>query len=216
MERYRDMQLFAALAEQPSLASAARAAQVSAPTLMRAIARLEARLRVPLLQRSTRGVSLTDTGTAYMADCVRLLAAVDAAEASAKGLHVQVQGNLRVFMPLLFSRYVMAPLLASYMDRYPAVQLTAHDALGAPVHRRAVDHAAAFCDELAQHLLQLLTHGSVAADIERLIGAQPDHRDLLAARRDGALDRSACCRRLLRRNILRHHRYSYTGYGLDH
>ncbi|RDS90584.1 LysR family transcriptional regulator [Pseudomonas fluorescens] len=126
MERYRDMQLFAALAEQPSLASAARAAQVSAPTLMRAIARLEARLRVPLLQRSTRGVSLTDTGIVYMADCVRLLAAVDAAEASAKGLHVQVQGNLRVFMPLLFSRYVMAPLLASYMDRYPAVQLTAH------------------------------------------------------------------------------------------
>ncbi len=126
MERYRDMQLFAALAEQPSLASAARAAQVSAPTLMRAIARLEARLRVPLLQRSTRGVSLTDTGRAYMADCVRLLADVDAAEASANGLHVQAQGNLRVFMPLLFSRYVMAPLLASYMDRYPAVQLTAH------------------------------------------------------------------------------------------
>ncbi|NVZ21179.1 LysR family transcriptional regulator [Pseudomonas costantinii] len=129
MERYRDMQLFVALAEQPSLAAAARRAQVSGPTLIRAIARLEARLRVPLLARSTRGVSLTEAGSAYMADCERLLAAVDAAEASAKGLHVQAQGNLRVFLPLLFSRYVMAPVLADYMERYPDVHLVAryHD-----------------------------------------------------------------------------------------
>lgn len=126
MERYRDMQLFVALAGQPSLAAAARVAHVSGPTLVRAIARLEARLRVRLLQRSTRGVSLTDAGTAYMADCVRLLAAVEAAEASAKGLHGQAQGNLRVFMPLLFSRYVMAPVLAAYMERYPLVRLFAH------------------------------------------------------------------------------------------
>ncbi|MCS4251326.1 MULTISPECIES: LysR family transcriptional regulator [unclassified Pseudomonas] len=126
MERYRDMQLFAALAGQPSLASAARCAQVSGPTLVRAVARLEARLRVPLLARSTRGVRLTDAGHAYLADCVRLLAAVDAAEASAKGLHVQAQGNLRVFLPFLFSRYVMAPVLADYLDRYPEVSLVAH------------------------------------------------------------------------------------------
>lgn len=126
MERYRDMQLFVALAGQPSLAAAARIAQVSGPTLVRAIARLEARLRVMLLQRSTRGVSLTDAGHTYLADCVRLLSAVDAAEASANGSHVQAQGNLRVFMPLLFSRHWMAPLLAGYMDRYPAVRLVAH------------------------------------------------------------------------------------------
>lgn len=126
MEHFRDMQRFAALAGQPSLAAAARAAQVSGPTLIRAVARLEARLRVPLLARSTRGVSLTEVGRAYLADCLRLLAAVDAAEASAKGLHVQAQGNLRVFLPLLFSGYVMAPVLASYLDRYPEVRLAAH------------------------------------------------------------------------------------------
>ncbi|MGH8449319.1 LysR family transcriptional regulator, partial [Pseudomonas sp.] len=126
MERYRDMQLFTALAGQSSLAAAARAAHVSGPTLVRAIARLEARLRVPLLLRNTQGVSLTDAGHAYLADCARLLAAVEAAEASAKGLHVEAQGNLRVFLPLLFSRYVMAPVLASYMERYPGVRLEAH------------------------------------------------------------------------------------------
>ncbi len=126
MERYRDMQLFAALAGHPSLASAARGAQVSGPTVVRAVARLEARLRVALLHRSTRGVRLTDAGSAYLADCVRLLAAVDAAEASAQGLHVHAQGNLRVFMPLLFSRHVMAPVLASYMERFPDVHLSVH------------------------------------------------------------------------------------------
>ncbi|MCK3851487.1 LysR family transcriptional regulator [Pseudomonas sp. W2Jun17] len=126
MERFRDMQLFAALAGQPSLASAARRAQVSGPTLVRAVARLEARLRVVLLQRSTRGVNLTDAGQAYLTDCVRLLAAVDAAEASANGAHVHAQGNLRICLPLLFSRYVMAPLLAGYMDHYPAVRVIAH------------------------------------------------------------------------------------------
>jgi len=126
MEHFRDVQRFAALAGQPSLAAAARAAQVSGPTLIRAVARLEARLRVPLLARSTRGVSLTAVGRAYLADCLRLLAAVDAAEASAKGLHVQAQGNLRVFLPLLFSGYVMAPVLANYLDRYPEVRLDAH------------------------------------------------------------------------------------------
>ena len=129
MERYRDMQLFAALAGQPSLASAARHAHVSSPTLMRAIARVEARLHAQLLQRSTRGVSLTDAGSVYLADCLRLLAAVDATEASAQGLHAQPQGNLQVFLPFLFSRYVMAPVLAGYMERYPDVRLVAryHD-----------------------------------------------------------------------------------------
>lgn len=129
MERFRDMQLFAAMAGQPSLASAARRACVSGPTLVRAIARLEARLHVTLLQRSTQGVSLTDAGSAYLADCLQLLASVDAAEASAKGAHVQAQGNLRVFLPLLFSRYLMAPVLADYLERYPDMRVVAryHD-----------------------------------------------------------------------------------------
>ena len=64
---------------RPSWAAAARSARVSGATLVRALARLEARLQVALLQRSTRGVRFTEAGRAYLADCVRLLAAVDAA-----------------------------------------------------------------------------------------------------------------------------------------
>lgn len=129
MDRYHEMLMFEALSERPSLASAARRLDVSGPTVVRAIARLEERLGVALLGRSTRGVVLTEAGVAFMADCSRILKQVDEAEASAKGLHIQAQGNLTVLLPLLFSRYVMTPLLSSYMNLYPEVKVFAqyHD-----------------------------------------------------------------------------------------
>lgn len=122
MDRYHEMLMFEALSERPSLAAAARRLNVSGPTVVRAVARLEARLGVPLLQRSTQGVVLTKAGAAFMADSSRILKEIEMAEASAKGLHVQAQGNLTVLLPLLFSRYVMTPLLAGYMDAYPEVR----------------------------------------------------------------------------------------------
>lgn len=123
MDRYHEMLMFEALSERPSLAAAARRLNVSGPTVVRAVARLEARLGVPLLQRSTQGVVLTKAGAAFMADSSRILKEIEMAEASAKGLHVQAQGNLTVLLPLLFSRYVMTPLLAGYMDTYPEVKV---------------------------------------------------------------------------------------------
>lgn len=126
MDRFHEMLMFEALSERPSLAAAARRLNVSGPTVVRAVARLEARLGVPLLERSTRGVSLTDAGAAFMADCSRILKEIEDAEASAKGFHVQAQGNLTVLLPLLFSRYVMTPLLANYMEVYPEVKVFAH------------------------------------------------------------------------------------------
>ncbi|WP_419793722.1 LysR family transcriptional regulator [Pseudomonas palleroniana] len=171
MERYRDMQLFAALAGHTSLAAAARATCVSGPTLVRAVARLEARLRVPLLLRSTQGVRLTDAGQAYLADCVRLLAAVDAAEASAKGLQTQAQGNLRVFLPFLFSRYVMAPVLAAYMERYPDVRLKAcyHDYYP-NLHEEGLDVAI-----LVGHLPNSSLIARSVGQVRHILCASPDY-----------------------------------------
>ena len=171
MELFRDMQLFAAMAGQPSLASAARRACVSGPTLVRAIARLEARLHVTLLQRSTQGVSLTDAGSAYLADCLQLLASVDAAEASAKGAHVQAQGNLRVFLPLLFSRYLMAPVLADYLERYPDMRVVAryHD-YDPNLHEEGLD-VAILLGELPSSSLIARPLGQV----RQLLCASPDY-----------------------------------------
>lgn len=171
MELFRDMQLFAAMAGQPSLASAARRACVSGPTLVRAIARLEARLHLTLLQRSTQGVSLTDAGSAYLADCLQLLASVDAAEASAKGAHVQAQGNLRVFLPLLFSRYLMAPVLADYLERYPDMRVVAryHD-YDPNLHEEGLD-VAILLGELPSSSLIARPLGQV----RQLLCASPDY-----------------------------------------
>lgn len=126
MARHQEMLIFHALSQCPSLASAAQCLNVSGPTVMRAVARLEARLGVQLLSRSTRGVVLTEAGVGFMADCSRILKAVDEAEASAKGWHVQAQGNLTILLPALFSRYVMAPVLAGYMDLFPEIKVFAH------------------------------------------------------------------------------------------
>lgn len=78
---------------------------------MRAIARLEARLRVPLLQRSTQGASLTDVGGAYG----RLRApGRRGGRASLGQFACAGPGTLRVFLPFLFSCHVMAPVWASW------------------------------------------------------------------------------------------------------
>ena len=171
MDRYHEMLMFTALSERPSLASAARRLNVSGPTVMRAVARLEARLGVTLLLRSTRGITLTEAGAAFMADASRLLKAVDEAEASAKGLHVQAQGNLTVLLPLLFSRYVMTPVLTGYMDLYPEVGIFAryHDR-SANLYEEGVDVAV---------LVGNLPNSSLIArpvgQVQSIVCASPDY-----------------------------------------
>lgn len=129
MDRYHEMVVFQAVAESLSLAAAARRLSLSVPTVMRATAELESRLGVVLLTRSTRGVKLTDAGTRFVGDCSRILQKVNAAEVRANGLHVQPRGNLRLLMPLLFSRTVMSPILVDYLNLYPDVMVFAdyHD-----------------------------------------------------------------------------------------
>ncbi|WP_406227038.1 LysR family transcriptional regulator [Pseudomonas siliginis] len=123
MNRYHEMLMFEALSQRPSLAAAARRLNVSGPTVVRAVARLEERLGASLLQRSTQGVVLTKAGEEFMADCTRILREIEVAEASAKGLHMEAQGSLTIVLPSLFSNYVITPLLASYMDTYPDIKV---------------------------------------------------------------------------------------------
>jgi len=70
----------------------------------------------------------------------------------------------------------------------------ADHAFGAPVHRRAVDHGAAFGSETAQHLRQRCARAAVVADVEGLISPQADHRQAFAAGGDGAANEARCGR----------------------
>ncbi len=125
MDRYHEMRVFQAVVADLSLAAAARGLQLSAPTVTRAIAALEQRLGVALLERSTRGVTLTTAGERFANDCRRILQEVDEAEASASGLHAQPRGQLKLAMPLLFGQQLLTPILLDYLNAYPDVQIFA-------------------------------------------------------------------------------------------
>lgn len=126
MDHFSEMRIFVAVADTHSLAAAARQLDQSAPTVTRAIAGLEQRLGVALLDRSTRGVTLTPAGQRYVNDCKRILQEVHDAEASAAGRHAAPAGLLQIASPLLFGQDVLTPILLAYLDAYPAVQIRAH------------------------------------------------------------------------------------------
>ncbi|MET1079667.1 MAG: LysR family transcriptional regulator [Pseudomonas sp.] len=169
MDRHQAMSIFQAVASDLSLAGAARRLNLSAPTVARAIDALERRLGVSLLQRSTRGVTLSAAGERFASDCRRLLQEVEDLEASARGLHALPRGQLTLAMPLLFGQQLLTPLLLDYLNHYPEVQLFAQYLDRFPnLHEEGVDVAVGIGD-LPDSSLFALRVGS----IRRVVCASP-------------------------------------------
>lgn len=125
MDHLQRLRTFVAVAEHGGFARAAVARDISAPAATRAVAALERHLGVLLLQRSTRSLRLTETGEAFLADCRRVLADLDAAEAAASGTQDAPRGQLSVTAPALFGSRHIAPLLFEFLDRHPGLQARA-------------------------------------------------------------------------------------------
>src|SRR5688500_2550904 len=104
MDKLRAMSIFVAIAEQGSLTAAARALDSSLPVVVRRLAALEAHLRVRLLNRTTRRISLTDEGRRYLAQCRQVLAAVDEAEQSLTEEASDPSGHLTITAPVLYGQ----------------------------------------------------------------------------------------------------------------
>ncbi len=121
MDRLRAMEVFAAVAEAGSLAGAARKLRLSPPAITRAVAALERRLGVRLLERTTRSLAVTEAGLRFLDSARRLLAELDEAERSAAGATGRPTGHLRVTAPLGFGRAHVAPVLASFLNEWPEV-----------------------------------------------------------------------------------------------
>lgn len=165
------MRIFQAVAEDLSLAAAARRLGLSPPTVTRAIDALEERLGVLLLTRSTRGASLTEAGERFLPDCRRILAEVVEAEESACGLHAQPRGQLSLSMPLLFGQLLMTPTLLDYLNTYPEVQIFAQYQDRFPnLHEEGVD-VAILVGALPDSSLFAMKVGA----IRRVICASPDY-----------------------------------------
>jgi len=124
MDKLKQMETFVAVAQRGSLTAAAQAEGVAPAVVSRRLDGLEARLGVKLLVRTTRRVSLTHEGSAYLEDCQRLLHDFASAEASVSAGGVKASGHLRVTAPAGFGRRHVAPLVPAFLAQHPDVSLS--------------------------------------------------------------------------------------------
>lgn len=124
--------VLAAVVESGNFARAGASLGLTPSGVSRAIARLEARVGVRLLDRTPRAVTLTDEGRRLYSEVTPLLSGIDDAVESAAGSSIAVRGRLRVNVDPFFSRLMFAPHLAEFLALYPdlAVELVARDQLG--------------------------------------------------------------------------------------
>lgn len=125
MDRFHEMQVFLAVAEEAGFAAAARRLNTSPPSVTRAIAAMEQRIGTQLLARTTRSLHLTEAGQRYLEDCRRILAELSEAEEAAAGSYSIPCGQLNVTAPVLFGELFVAPALGEYLDRFPQVNINA-------------------------------------------------------------------------------------------
>ena len=124
MDRLKQIETFVAVATKGSLTAAAQAEGVAPAIIGRRMDALEARLGVKLLLRTTRRISLTHEGSAFLEDCQRLIADFNNAEASVSAGGVKASGHLRVTAPAGFGRRHVAPLVPGFLDLHPDVSLS--------------------------------------------------------------------------------------------
>ena len=123
MDRFDAMQAFARVVETGSFTKAADTLHMSRTSVTQLIQQLEARLRVRLLNRTTRKLNLTADGTAYYERVVRLLADMDDAETSLSSAAALPRGRLRVDVPSPLARILLIPALPGFHARYPDIQI---------------------------------------------------------------------------------------------
>lgn len=123
MDRFDAMHAFARVVETRSFTKAAETLHMSKTSVTQLVQQLEARLRVKLLNRTTRKVNVTADGAAYYERVVRLLADMDDAETSLSSASASPRGRLRVDVPSPLARFILVPALPAFHARYPEIQI---------------------------------------------------------------------------------------------
>jgi DNA-binding transcriptional LysR family regulator len=124
MDKLKQLESFVTVAQKGSLTATAAAEGVAPAVIGRRIDALEERLGVKLLVRTTRRISLTAEGSAFLEDCQRLLADLVNAEASVSAGGVKAAGHLRITAPAGFGRRHVAPLVPEFLAEHPEVSLS--------------------------------------------------------------------------------------------
>ncbi len=124
MDKLKQLESFVSVVTRGSLTAAARAEGVAPAIMGRRLDALEARLGVKLLLRTTRRISLTHEGSAFLEDCQRLLADLANAEASVTAGGVKASGHLRMTAPAGFGRKHVAPLVPRFRELHGEVSIS--------------------------------------------------------------------------------------------
>lgn len=123
MDRLEAMSMLVTVTEKGSLSAAGRALRVPLATLSRKISDLEALLGARLLIRTTRRLTLTDAGVAYVAAARRILEQVTEAESEVAGEFTVPKGELVITAPLMFGRLHVLPVIADFLAKYPDINV---------------------------------------------------------------------------------------------
>ncbi len=124
MDKLKQLESFVSVATRGSLTAAAKAEGVAPAIMGRRLDALEERLGVKLLVRTTRRMSLTHEGSAFLEDCQRLLVDVANAEASVSAGGVKASGHLRITAPAGFGRRHVAPLVPKFRELHADVTIS--------------------------------------------------------------------------------------------
>ena len=123
MDRVELMSLAVSIADAGSLSAASRKLRMPVPTVGRKLSELEARLRTQLFQRSSRRLSLTEAGRAYVDACRRILDEVDEAEREVSGEYRAPTGDMTVTAPWGVGHLHLLPLSSEFQKAYPDIGL---------------------------------------------------------------------------------------------
>lgn len=124
MDKFKVISTFIAVAQRGSLIAAAKAEGVAPAVIGRRLDALEAHLGVKLMVRTTRRISLTHEGSAFLEDCQRIVGDLHNAEASVSAGGVKASGHLRLTAPAGFGRRHVAPLIPHFRELHPEVTIS--------------------------------------------------------------------------------------------
>src|SRR3984885_874440 len=123
MDRVELMSIAVSIADAGSLSAASRKLRMPVPTVSRKLSELEARVKTQLFNRSSRRLSLTDAGRAYVEACKRILEQVDDAEREASGEYRAPTGDMTVTSPWGIGHLHLLPLSCEFQKAYPDIGL---------------------------------------------------------------------------------------------
>jgi len=123
VDRFESMSVLVAVVEAGSLSAASRRLGMPLATVSRKVSELEAQLKTRLLHRSTRRISLTESGRPYFEACKRILEELVEAERAALGEYRTPRGELVITAPIVFGRLHLLPVVAEFLKAQPEIDV---------------------------------------------------------------------------------------------